>query len=353
MKFARIILLLVVVLCLLGSSQVEAAKKKKKNKSSASRKAEVTTADLDTVLGEAELADGKARPTPEEAQANLNAAIEKAEKEAEVQKAADKAKAAKAAAKAAKNKPPPAKKGAKKKTKDWSKISEADLEKAWEQGDEEEELTHEYDHSQKIIEKKKQQVRQEQIRKAQAKAKKGKGKAAKAPQGGDDMPADWQPPFDMTDPDQIAAALATQDEKMGGMLEGNMPGINGAFTGAGMKPGDDLDALNSFTGTAMYFVDLLPMQPEGKDKGKPWDKKTVDNLAGYWASMLKSGHLGANVYNLGATNKDGQMLLSIDKGWQTREILTYIFQQPAVVKLTKDRQEFTRAMFATDDDDDL
>ena len=61
----------------------------------------------------------------------------------------------------------------------------------------------------------------------------------------------------------------------------------------------------------MYVVDITPVQPDGKNKGKPWDKQSVDALAGYWASMLKSAHLSANVYNLGAHNKDGQMLLSI------------------------------------------
>ena len=80
MKFARILLLLVVVLCLLGSATVDAAKKKKKKSKG---KAKVTTDHLESVLNQAEQADKKAKPTPEEAQANLNAAIEKAEKQAE------------------------------------------------------------------------------------------------------------------------------------------------------------------------------------------------------------------------------------------------------------------------------
>jgi len=350
MKFARILLLLVVVLCLLGSATVDAAKKKKKKSKG---KAKVTTDHLESVLNQAEQADKKAKPTPEEAQANLNAAIEKAEKQAEADEALEKAKEANKPSQPAVDDAPKEVKKGKKKSKDWSKITEADLEKAWERGDDEEELTHEYDHSQKVIEKKKKQVRKEQIRKAQAKAKKAGGKGKNAPTvHGDDVPDDWMPPLDMTDLDAIAEALAAQDEKMGGMLDGGMPGVNGLGIGANLKPGDDLDALNSFTGTAMYFVDLTPVQPDGKKKGQPWDKKTVDDLAGYWASMLKSGHLGANVYNLGALNKDGQMLLSIDKGWQTREILTFIFQQPAVVKLTKDRQEFTPEMFRDPDDDD-
>jgi hypothetical protein len=109
------------------------------------------------------------------------------------------------------------------------------------------------------------------------------------------------------------------------------------------------------TGTAMYFVDLHLIQPDdgiSKSPGQPWDKKSVDDLAGYWSSMLKSAHLAANVYNLGAHNKDGQMLLSVDKGWQTTDILKFVTRSKAVKKLTKDNRDYTAAMFRDEDDDD-
>ena len=154
MKFARILILLILVVALLGTSNVDAAKKKKKSKKAKSKAsaAAPATGTLDELLEKADM-----NITPEEAQANLEAAMAKADKEEE--KAALQAKdKADDEVKAVKPKEPIKKIGGKRSTKDWSKISESDLEKDWEKGDDEEELEHEYDHSQKVIEKKKQQA---------------------------------------------------------------------------------------------------------------------------------------------------------------------------------------------------
>jgi hypothetical protein len=56
-------------------------------------------------------------------------------------------------------KPKPVKvKKIKKSTKDWDKLSENDLEKNWEQGDDEQELEHEFERIQRIQAKKSQKV---------------------------------------------------------------------------------------------------------------------------------------------------------------------------------------------------
>jgi len=254
------------------------------------------------------------------------------------------------------------KKKGKKSNKDWAKVKENDLEKDWEKGDSAIELEHEYDHSQKVIDKKQKLMQEElankiklkEAAKKEAKAKgKGKGGKGKAAKGGKQKSAgnladqEPLPPFDINDKESVQRALKEQARRGG---PGGMGSIGGSFGQMGGMGG-----LDSMTGTAMYFVDLHPVQPDdgiSKDPGKPWDKKAVDEMAGYWSSMLKSAHLAANVYNLGAHNKDGQMLLSVDKGWQTTDILKFVTRQKAVKKLTKDNRDYTAAMFRSDDDND-
>jgi hypothetical protein len=282
----------------------------------------------------------------------------------------------------------------KKKATDWSKVQERDLEKDWEEGDEPEEIEAEYEHSQKVIEKRKEMLEKENKRKAKleaqkaakaAKAAKAKAKAAKAAKAakgkgkgeaeaeaeedgkakgkgkgkgkgkskkvGDDKVIGDDP--DDEEEQQLAAELRahakreqrdgksqTVEQLMAKQNLGMPGGVGGSFKGGG--PSSFLD---QSTGSAMYFVDLHPVQPHGKNKGQPWDKLSVDDLAGYWSSMLKSAHLSANVYNLGALNKDGQMLLSLDKGWQSSDILKFVLKQPAVKQLNKDNRQYTKDMF--------
>jgi len=269
-------------------------------------------------------------------------------------------KAAKEAAEETRNAERLKKKG-KKSNKDWAKLKENDLEKDWEKGDSAIELEHEYDHSQKVIDKKQKLIREEmenKIKLKEATKKKTKGKEkgkAEAARGGkgkrtlEDLAQEEPlPPFDINDKESVQRALREQARRGG---PGGMGNIGSSFGQMGGMGG-----LDSMTGTAMYFVDLWPTQPDDgicKNPGMPWDKKAVDDMAGYWSSMLKSAHLAANVYNLGAHNLDGQMLLSVDKGWQTTDILKFVTRQKAVKKLNKDNREYTAAMFRDDDDDEL
>lgn len=212
------------------------------------------------------------------------------------------------------------KKKKKKSTKDWSKITEDSLEKDWKNGDSEEELEDEWEHSQKIVDKKKKLMEKEQ-----AKFDKKRKSPRALPKG----------------KKEIRRALSEQANMGGGGI-----GMGGSMMGA--------NSLNMATGTAMYFVDINPIQVSGKDKGKRHTQQSVEKLAGYWASMLKSASLAANVYNIGASNDEGQMLVSIDKGWQTKDILKFCLSRPEMVKMSKDQKSYFPGMpgFDWDDDDE-
>ena len=205
----------------------------------------------------------------------------------------------------------------KKNTKDWSKITENDLEKDWEDGDDEEELEHEYEHSQRIAKKvaeRKEKENQEQMKKMNM--------------------------GDSNNPDNIQKMLrkkAKEARKSGGINVGG-GGLGGM--------------LNGGTGTAMYFTDLVATIPTGKNKGNSWTKLVLDDLCGKWSSMLRSAHLGANIYSVDANAKEGQVLVAIDKPWQTSDILRYLLHQPEITKMSKDSKDYTKQMFPEDDDDD-
>merc|ERR1711871_470785 len=99
--------------------------------------------------------------------------------------------------------------GVKKSTKDWNKINFNDLEKQWEEGDEDEEREYEFEHSEKIMKRKAREAKEEKAKakKVAAKNKKkeskpsskpskgksggGKGRKSAGPTEGD---GDWVPP---------------------------------------------------------------------------------------------------------------------------------------------------------------
>jgi len=111
-------------------------------------------------------------------------------------------------------KPP---KGKKRNTKDWSKVKMNDLEKEWEEGDDEEEREHEYEHSQKVAKKMKDKM---------------KG-----------------PRFDPSNPESLKAAM--KDDPI-------------AFT-----------SLASNSAPSMVFIELKKKQLDGSE----WDKTAMDKLA--------------------------------------------------------------------------
>lgn len=168
-----------------------------------------------------------------------------------------------------------------KKSKEWDKINYNELEKVWEDGDEEEELEMEYDRNRRIGEK-------------------------KMKQGG--MPA-----LNPDDPESIKKFVKEQEK--GGSTNGN---------------------------PAMMFI-TLPDEFEGKK----WTPDSRKSLCQKWSTLLKSGAVDADLYDIGETS----LLINVKKGWLVRDALKFILQQPEAVKVTKDSRDF----YAKDvlDDDEL
>ncbi len=106
----------------------------------------------------------------------------------------------------------------------------------------------------------------------------------------------------------------------------------------------------AFTGGGgqMVFVDLTNKQPNGK----PWNKADIDVLAKKFATLLKSGSIPANVYNIDT----GRMLVHIDKPWQLKDMLSFLASQREVKAFTANSKTYTskqwKAQFGTVDDDD-
>lgn len=107
-------------------------------------------------------------------------------------------------------------------------------------------------------------------------------------------------------------------------------------------------------GTAMLFVELKQVLTDGS----PWKKKDVDNLAMKWTSLMKSGSLPGTVYNVGDqkassdVDKEPKVLVTLDKNWMTKELMKFLLTQPETVKVSKDSRDFTKADLKDDDDDD-
>lgn len=101
-------------------------------------------------------------------------------------------------------------------------------------------------------------------------------------------------------------------------------------------------------GGQMVFVDLVGKQPNGK----AWTKNDVDQLAKRFASMLKSGSIPANVYNIDTD----RILVHIDKPWQVKDMLNFLAQQREVKQFTANSKTYTpkewRQQFGDADDDD-
>ena len=72
--------------------------------------------------------------------------------------------------------------------------------------------------------------------------------------------------------------------------------------------------------------------------------------------MMKTAHLQANVFNLGESTGDNQLLVSMDKGWQSNDILKFILTQPETFKLSRDNKDVLASEYQErleDDDDEL
>jgi hypothetical protein len=105
-------------------------------------------------------------------------------------------------------------------------------------------------------------------------------------------------------------------------------------------------------GHAMVFVDVL----KADKNGKPYVKKDMEKLASKWTSLLQSGGLLTQIYVPG----DNMILVNIERGWLTNDIMKFIAEQPEVEFLTLNQKKFTTKEYLKhyrklqeDDDDEL
>lgn len=117
---------------------------------------------------------------------------------------------------------------------------------------------------------------------------------------------------------------------------------------------DPLSFQGGVVGTAMLFVELNTVLSDGS----PWTKKDVDHLAMKWTSLMKSGSLPGAVYNVGdqkasnsAIDKEPKLLVTLEKNWMTKELMRFLLTQPETVKVTKDSRDFTKVDLDDDGDE--
>jgi hypothetical protein len=264
-----------------------------------------------------------------------------------------------------------AQKKRKKSSKDWNKVDFNDLEKQWEEGDEDAEREMEFEHSEKIMKRKHREARERRLKEEEKKKKKKKregsatkkeafkskskksGEPKKKPTFKDDK-GEWIPPPPGMEDLDLSQAIGP-----GGKAGGQMPpGLEG-FNMNDMEAGGGLNTEKDM-GPQMWFIEITMLQMQGSEKGKRWTRKALDKMAALWAEMLKTAHLSANMYVLGEYKNDPEtkeetgptLLVSLDKAWQQKEITRFIATKPEVLKLTKDRRTLTAANFADDDEDD-
>ena len=100
--------------------------------------------------------------------------------------------------------------------------------------------------------------------------------------------------------------------------------------------------------TVMMFVELKTTQPNGK----PWTKDDVEKLAGRWASLMRSGSVSCTVYNISGDDlKQPRLLMNVDKGWTTSDVIRFALQQPETIKVTKDNRDYTPEEYGEVEDD--
>ena len=82
---------------------------------------------------------------------------------------------------------------------------------------------------------------------------------------------------------------------------------------------------------AMMFITL----PE-EFEGKKWTSDSRKSLCQKWSTLLKSGSVEAELYDIGETS----LLINLKKGWLVRDALKFLLQQPETIKVTKDSKDF-------------
>ena len=109
--------------------------------------------------------------------------------------------------------------------------------------------------------------------------------------------------------------------------------------------------LNMGSGGTMMFAKLRKQQKKGVD----WTNKAVDKVAGKWSSLLRSAAFDVKVVNIGAQGGEdtevGTLLLSVDKAWNTYDVVKFVLKQKITDKVTVNSKEYRLKDLPTEEDD--
>jgi len=99
-------------------------------------------------------------------------------------------------------------------------------------------------------------------------------------------------------------------------------------------------------GPTMMFIELTPKQLDGA----PWTPTSRTYLSGKWSTLLKTGSVDAELYDIGDTS----LLINVKKGWMVQDALKYILKQPETIKVTKDSRDiFLKDIVDENNDEEL
>eukprot|EP00596_Hydrurales_sp_CCMP1899_P009565 CAMPEP_0119052194 /NCGR_PEP_ID=MMETSP1177-20130426/73578_1 /TAXON_ID=2985 /ORGANISM="Ochromonas sp, Strain CCMP1899" /LENGTH=166 /DNA_ID=CAMNT_0007031685 /DNA_START=18 /DNA_END=518 /DNA_ORIENTATION=- len=105
--------------------------------------------------------------------------------------------------------------------------------------------------------------------------------------------------------------------------------------------------VNKGMGGSMMFCQLKPFEK----KDVRWTKKTTDKLAGKWTSLLRSASYNVKVVDVGHDDQENTLLLSVDQGSLTYEVIKFALRQKETLKLTLNNRDYTKKDLPADDDE--
>ena len=172
----------------------------------------------------------------------------------------------------------------KKSTKDWSKVNFDDLDKEWEDGDDEEDLETESARMEKLMNKHNR----------------------RGPPGMHNKGINMKD-FDPKNPQLMKKMLDQMNSKKNmGMAD----------------PGK----------ATMIFVEIVKPMPNGE----AWDEKSLKLLTSKWNALVKTASLSADFFNI----PDGTILVNVQKPWMYQGLMDFVARQPETVMMTVDQKEY-------------
>ena len=127
----------------------------------------------------------------------------------------------------------------------------------------------------------------------------------------------------------------------------NSKKINKTKKGAQKSASDDPLGLNRGSGGTMMFAKL-------RQRGVAWTSKEIGLLAAKWSQLLRSASMDVRVVDIskqgGLEDDTGTLLLSIDRAWNTYDMMKFTLNQPETAKVTLNSKDYTTADLPDEED---